>query len=159
MAIVILGKSTCKICKRVINLSDHYYSFPAFVVNKKNLLYFFNDESFHSDCLANHPLGVLAKEYSDLSIKKNAPPNRICMINGNRIQSEKDDIALPLLTIDANDFLYPYNFAHIDKNNLKSWHSRDIVMSQLKALHDSDNWKESGNKSYLGKIISALESA
>ena len=56
MAIIILGKSECPICNKLINQGDELVGFPVLSNDEKDLLYFFSDAGFHEACFIRHPL-------------------------------------------------------------------------------------------------------
>ena len=56
MAIVILSKSICKICGKVLTSADEIILMPAYFGDPNDPFYFFHDERFHESCFLNHPL-------------------------------------------------------------------------------------------------------
>ncbi len=156
MAILLLGKSQCPICAEVITERDRYYCFPAFVANAKDLLYFFNDASFHSDCLDQHELAPLAKEYGDLAIKSVNPANRLDLVSGEKITRMEDHLFIGYLTSDKSEFLYQYNFTHLSRKHLHAWASRLKVIEELKKLENSGKWQEWYGLDSLGWLINEL---
>ena len=53
MAIIIKGKTTCPLCKQVIEEDHKVIAFSAFLP-EDHYLYKFSDEAFHEDCLKKH---------------------------------------------------------------------------------------------------------
>jgi hypothetical protein len=156
MAILIFNKSLCPICQRPIKEGDDYYSFPSFVVNTKEPLYFFNDQTFHLKCLKQDKLGEIARTYAGNFAEKVKPPNRRCIIGGNLITTFEDHIFIDLLTSDQNSFLHQFNFAHIDKKNLAHWQEREGIISELVKMYRSDTWQEVDGNNYLLNLIERL---
>lgn len=54
MAIIIEGRSKCKICGNTMNSKENLIAFPRFVINENDPLYFFYGEVFHKECFFNH---------------------------------------------------------------------------------------------------------
>jgi hypothetical protein len=158
MSILIFGKTGCTICGRVINETDSFYSFPSFVINTKDPLYFFSDNSFHVACLNKHVLNGTARKYANLFIEKSQPGNRKCMISGGKIEDYNDYLFIDYLTSNEDEFLHRLNFSSIDKRNLPRWYLRDRVVSELFELNRSGNWKEfGGHNFYIENLINALK--
>jgi len=153
MGILILGVTICPICCDIITNRDSYFSFPAFVVNLKDPLYFFNDTSFHERCLKKVELTSKAKEVSYLYIKNIRPENRKCLIRGNLITDYHRHIFIERLASGKYDFLYQFNYKHIDKNNLPFWNIKEQFLKALDLLVASKNWKEIDDKKYLKRLI------
>ena len=157
MSILLFGKTVCPICNQIITSEAECYSFPAFVVNTLDPLYFFSDCSFHLACLLNHPFGERSIAVSKLFIQKILPSNRICHIGGNLIIKQENHIFIDLLTSNSKNDLYQYNFTHIDRNNLSQWRERENVIDQLAALQGKGNWQEfNGENVYLESLIKKL---
>lgn len=156
MGILILGKTECPICQRVINEGDSYYSFPAFVVNVADPIYFFNDETVHQDCLSKHKLGDIAKKYAELYLNAIHPSNRRSAVTGERIIDQLDHIFFGYLTSDDQLPLARFNFLHIAKHDLVKWPFREEAIKELQDLKDSKDWKEKNDSNYLGALIDQL---
>lgn len=63
MSILIPGTTRCPICSLEIENKNEAYSFPAFVINVNDPLYYFNDASFHRQCLGNTKGGEIAARW------------------------------------------------------------------------------------------------
>lgn len=61
MTIVILGKSRCTLCENSLEEKQDIVSFPAFVSNQRDPVWFFNDAAFHRECFVRHPLAQKAQ--------------------------------------------------------------------------------------------------
>jgi hypothetical protein len=157
MAFLFFNKTVCKICSSVIKEEDQYYSFPSFVVNIRDPVYYFNDQTFHINCLNSNPHSENAIGYSKHFLDKIKPGNRICIIGKNLITDYKYHIFIDLLTSNLNDSLHQYNFVHIDKRNLINWHKRDHLIKALVNLKEDNNWQEiNSEKIYLNTLINNL---
>ncbi len=156
MAILLLGKTNCTICNNTIYENEEYYSFPSFVINTKDEIYFFNDSSFHCHCLTTMPSSESALQMAELFIKSVKPENRKSIITGKAIIIYKNHVFIDYLTSDKKDFLYKFNFAHVDKTELSIWKQRESLIDHLIKLKSSDNWKELEGGKYLTKLIDDL---
>lgn len=56
MALIILGKTVCKICNEVICEGQDIVAFHGLVYGVDDPLYFFYDRAFHRYCFLKHPL-------------------------------------------------------------------------------------------------------
>lgn len=155
MGILILNKTSCPICNCNIMDYDDFFTFPSFVINKKDPLYFYSDMSFHSKCLEKEPLGLISKKFAKMFERAIRPEFRVCIIGGGYINNQNDHIFIDYLTSNENDFLYQFNFAHIDKNNLHKWEKKNELIFQLNTFLESKLWDDN-NFGYLSKLIKSL---
>lgn len=114
MAITILNSSKCSICSKEMKENDTIFSFPSFIQNANDVLFQFNDNSFHSECLRFHPQGTKAMKLADEFITKTRPENRICVVGGNLVKKMDDYIFIDLLTSDEIEPLYNFRFTRLD---------------------------------------------
>lgn len=156
MSILILDKTVCPICQKVIKAKDKYYSFPAFVINRNDPLYFFSDGSFHYSCLMTTELGEVAIAYAELFIQAVNPANRKSIVSGNMITDYENHIFIDYLTMNKNSMLNNFNFAHIDKSELLDWRERKNVITELTRLRNSGEWNETKGTAYLNRLIAKL---
>ncbi|KIA97325.1 hypothetical protein OA93_15490 [Flavobacterium sp. KMS] len=54
MAIIIEGRSKCKICGMTMSSQEELIAFPRFTINENDPLYFFYDRVFHKECFLSH---------------------------------------------------------------------------------------------------------
>jgi len=157
MALLFSGLTKCSICKKVIGESDQVYLFPSFVANSKDILFFFNDASFHLSCLKNHALCEKAIQFSNIAILKGGPTNRICEAGGNIIKNYADHIFIPLLTSNENEELFNYNFVTLDKNNLMLWKNREKFICEAKKFVADGKWGDFSKYKFLDDMIKILQ--
>ena len=153
MAVVIIGKSECHICGKVLESSEDIVLFPPFIANMLDPLYIFNDAGVHMRCLEKHPLGQQALLYRDKDISATRPENRICSIGKNKIENPDDYIFLGLLTSDENHPLYKFNFTTIDRRNLNKWKNKEEFISCTLKFKESGCWKEFAGNKYLDRLL------
>jgi hypothetical protein len=138
MAIVILGKTVCGICKKVITEKDKCLSFSAFVNNEKDPLYFFNDAAFHTKCVKNHKLGDSALRRQSESSKLSNPKSRKCFVCKKSIDNPDDFFAFGFLPSEEFYEILPYKMCH--QSCLKSWEGLQEACDKLTNLQESGKW-------------------
>ena len=154
MAILIRGATKCSICNKVMQEGDEVVSFPPFIPNELDPLYFFHDAAFHADCFHSHRLAGLAqKRYREL--EERALPPYIDTISGEIVDDPDDHFTFGHLTDNKSNPLYIYNYAHLSRSHLPSWAELDRAYELIKQLQSSGTWKGS----VLDWIIDVLEDA
>lgn len=154
MAILIIGQSTCQICGKVISKNDKWISFPAFVINQLDPVFYYSDSNFHEDCMANHKNSAQAIKLSTFFLQQVKPERRICFISGEPITKMEDHVFIEMLSSNYDSELFSFNFLHFKKSNILSWHRRTYFRNMLIDLNKDYIWKESkGSNDYLHKLI------
>ena len=70
MAILVVDKTECKICNRIIIKEDNYIGFPDLIYEGKELD-FFSDSVFHLDCFMGHEMkGKVIKSLEKIEVLK-----------------------------------------------------------------------------------------
>jgi hypothetical protein len=62
MAVVIRGKSQCRICGRTIDVGDDIVTFPSGLFQPTEPAFEVNDAGVHQDCLMNRAYAAIALE-------------------------------------------------------------------------------------------------
>lgn len=131
MAILIRGKTICRLCGRIIGEADPVVMFPAFVSNELDPLRVLDDGAFHSDCFARQPLAVEAiRRYQEYQAQP-APP--VCAVCGESITSASEYVDVGHLTSDSDDPLYKFNYLRFHRAHLPTWPKRDFLYRELAA--------------------------
>lgn len=156
MSILLLNKTVCPICHEAITDKDDYYSFPAFVINIKDPLYFFSDITCHLRCLNGNKMALVARKYAELFIERVNPTCRKCIVTGDIISDPQNHIFIEYLTSDESNYLHQFNFIHIDKRNLNQWDKAKDFKNALIALKKSGLWEEVANSNYLSRLIEVI---
>lgn len=157
MAILIRGKSTCVVCKKVIRLDDEAFLFPPFIQNTKDQLYQFNDASAHSHCLNISSLGIKAMKFASHYISAIRSKNRICIVSGEPIDNSENYIFISLLTSDESEGLYNFNFLTLDRNNTRLWKDRENFIISAEKFKEEGKWENCEPYQYLDDIINTLK--
>jgi len=158
MTLLLLGRTACPICGKVINKEDAFYGFTSFVANILDPLYFFSDNVYHRECLLNKEYGKKAILYSDLRYLKTRPENRKCVVTGALIEKQDEHMWIGYLTSDEKSGLHQFNFTNINKLNLSMWPKREYCLNELIKLLNSGTWREyGGDNKYLLKLIDTLD--
>jgi hypothetical protein len=141
MAIVVLGKTLCPICNRVIDDEKQVISFPPIVTNEMDPLFLFHDSAFHEECFRRHPLATAATIRVEEMHEKTAPANRRCQVCMRLIVDPDDYFTLGHLVTAVNHPLWPYNYAQFHRSCLHDWKDRVFVKSLLEELLSSGKWR------------------
>ena len=156
MSITIINKTICCICEKVIEQGEVYRGFPPFISNVKDPLYFFNDASFHIECIKSHPSGNRAIKFADDFIINTSPTNRRCIVDNKRIENIEDYIFMGLLTSNDNEELFEFNFTTLNKKNLNKWtHRKRFIEVAIKFELDG-KWGDFTSFKYLENLIKVI---
>lgn len=156
MALILVGKSECFLCNKVITGDTPYGGFPHFVPNRNDELFPFSDSPVHIDCVEAAPNGMKASYYADEFVKFTRPENRKCVVTGELITRHEDHIIIGYLTSDETLPLHQFNFTHIHRNNLAQWEDRLKLLSLLLALKESYNWRHHYGQLHLSTLIDSI---
>jgi hypothetical protein len=118
MPVLVPGRTTCRLCGRVIEAEAVARGFAPFVANEADPLRTFHDAVFHDQCVIAHPLGEEAMRWNVL-----VSAERPCDACEQPIDPEE---ALPfgLLTSDSASPLYRFNAVRLHRACVERWHSR-----------------------------------
>lgn len=141
MAILILGKTKCPICNRILHGNQKIVSFPPFVGNELDPLHLFHDSAFHEECFRQHPLAETATLLLLEMRAKTAPTDRRCAVCLKPINEPDDYFSLGHLVSDRNHALFPFNYAQFHRSCLPIWPQRAYVGDLLGNLQESGKWK------------------
>lgn len=152
MAIIILGSSTCAICKRILNEADAIRSFPHFMPNLNDELSFISDSAVHTSCFVNHPLKSkvesLVDRY-DTSLKELKKYSFEEYDTGNIIN-------FPAFTSDASEPLHQFNFAIVNLNDSSQTNFISSFILEANSFLKLGKWKQQTGKNILEYLIERL---
>jgi hypothetical protein len=155
MALVIRGKTICRICGKVIGKDDEVAAFPAFVGNQKDPFYRFNDGAFHQSCFEALPESeAFNRRYREM-LEHSGPGHRACSVCGEQIMNPDDYFGFGFLTDAANDPLSEFNYVHLHRSHIKDWPVLDRAVRLIEELNQSGCWEGSGLKWVLGVLREA----
>ena len=155
MPIFFPGRTTCHLCRKVIESVDEVVMFPPFVDNEADPLHGFSDSIFHKACFDAHPLSRAAQERYELVEARCR--SRTCRVCGRTIDSFDDFFVLGLLTEDEGHALHPYNFARFHLSCLPSWPGLPELYARLRDLEAGGNWRGYGPRYILQTLKRCLE--
>lgn len=138
MAILILGKTPCKICGNLITDKTKSVSLPAFVFNECDDLIFFNDASFHENCFHSHHLSKGVEKRVKELMQEVLPENRICSVCQKQINNPDDYLFLGHLLGNSKDELAQFNYMKFHLSCLPKWTYAGNFRKQLEnAMRDN----------------------
>jgi hypothetical protein len=144
MAIVLLGKTNCALCGKLLEEGQEIVSFSPFVSNELDPLGPFSDTAFHSHCFHHHPLSVEATARYDEMRKRTGPGNRACVVCNAEIEDPDDYLGLGYLLSDPRNPLHRYNYTHAHVSCLPKWPELKHVYNLMQDLKQSGKWKGRG---------------
>lgn len=153
MAIVFINITVCSLCNSELKESEKIYSFPAFAANAGDPMFEYNDQAFHLDCLKDDSQGQKAIKLAEKFLFHTRTANRICVVSGNRIMNPNDYLFIPLLTSNAKEKMYDFNFLTFDRSNTKDWERRQEFLSVAKQFRDDGKWIDLGSYKYLDSLL------
>ncbi len=156
MALEIIDTAICGLCGLKLDSKKKIYSFPAFVANAGDLMFKYNDQSFHLDCLNNEEEGQKAIQLSEKCLFHIRPVNRVCIVGGNTIMNPDDYLFIPLLTSNKKEALYKFNFLTFDKNNLSKWNKKEEFLLAAKQFIDEGKWSDSSEFKFLENLMDEM---
>ena len=136
MALVV-NRSKCAICGKELSEAKAA-SLPAFVRNTKDPLYAFSGRVFHADCFAMHPLRERAVAQSAERKAQMARPFFVCVVCGERIQS--DGCTTNLLTTNPEHPLARFNYLHFHRSHFPEWRERAAFEIAIKEAASDGTW-------------------
>jgi hypothetical protein len=153
MAILILGRSTCGICKKVISDHNGSYSFPAFISNPQSKYNRYNDPSFHRECLLTDADAYPVMELANIFRKSISPKTRVCAIDGKPVGPDEEYIFLEYVTDNELSFLHRHVFSVFRLSNLAGWFQ---LQSLVKSLDDL-KFSEKNMSKYADKLLKKID--
>jgi hypothetical protein len=132
MAILIRGKTICRLCGCVIGAQDDVAMFPAFISNELDPLRLFDDGAFHASCFAEHVLAANMNTRFREFERQPRPPR--CAVCGEQILVPAEYVDVGHLTSDPKDALFEFNYLRFHRSHLRAWPKR-IRLRQERAAH------------------------
>lgn len=154
MAIFISGM-TCPLCGQPMTDGAEVSGYPAFISNKRDPLYLFSDGVFHRRCLEAHPSASILEQRYEAWRTANRPPARICRISGKLITDPDDYLGVGFLVESPSHELYPFNWAHFSRHELKGWVHRDELRAAVERLAQSTEWEGDSLKWLLANLAAS----
>jgi hypothetical protein len=139
MAIVLVGKTKCAMCNKVLSAQDNIMAFAPLAPNENDPLHVFNDAAFHANCFYKHPLSKRALAREKELQGQLGPGRRFCMVCEKEIDKPEEYFTLSLLTEDERHPLHDYNYAQLHLACLASWADVDFVYRELEQMRGT--WK------------------
>jgi hypothetical protein len=141
--------------------SERRRVFPLFVANENDPLFLFNEAVVHLSCFSSHPLADEAEARLSLLRTMYEPANRVSFISGKpfldssgKLLIDPDDyFGFGFITSDVSDPLYEFNLKQCRKPELAKWPQKTWLVTELRRLNNSGQWKGCG----LTRMIKEIE--
>ena len=132
MALVILGKTICHLCGRVIEEGDEIESFPPMAVDAADPLADFSDAGVHRECLENDPRGRAASALLE-EVLAARDFSRTCEVCAELITDPDDYFSFGILTSRRTDPLYRFNLRTFHRSHLGRWQDAGTALELIRA--------------------------
>ncbi len=153
MAILLVGKTNCPICGKVIEKMEEVIGFPHIIVNEKDPLYALSDSSCHVACVNADPLGREMLAAADEYFESAGPGKRACVVCGNQVLNPDDYFLILHLGNPPTSQLAKFNYTHLHRSHIHDWKQADEFLVLARTAVDAGQW--GGN--VLARIISEIE--
>jgi hypothetical protein len=158
MAIILLGKTRCVICGKVLQPTDEIVGFPVVFPNEADPLHLLNDAAVHAVCLRDHPLRQAVEKRMAEYRQKTGPGNRYCRVCGREILNSHDYLGFGHLTDDPTSPLSQYNYAHFHRSCFRDWPEGPHVVSLLETMVETGAWRGEGLPAMIKHLKDLLSS-
>ncbi|NUQ73299.1 MAG: hypothetical protein HUU21_07070 [Polyangiaceae bacterium] len=138
MALVILGKTLCSICRLPLMMDDKIVSFSPFVANRRDPLFQFSDAAFHQACFARNPLAEAALRRSEEVRVRGAPGSRPCEVCGQQIKDPDEYFGVGFLTDDPASPVFGFNYLQFHRTHFSQWERAREFRRLMEAFLSSD---------------------
>ncbi len=155
MAIIIRGKTVCKLCGNVIQEDQNVLSYPEFTYSDIDPLAVFSGGVFHQDCVIQHELKE--KLFERFKKIEEGYFSKICVISNEKLNLSNvhhpdNHIYLGHLVDDKSSPLFRYNYCHINKRYFEFWDEKSDFLNYLKELAKLEGYSK------VNSLIDQLES-
>lgn len=155
MAVIILGKSKCPLCCKLMREGQNLISFPHFVANELDPAWVFSDRAFHVECFQSHPLAEKAQTRYEEIMARSGPGNRFCVVCKGAITDPDDYFTVGHLVDDEHHPLYRYNYTQAHRSHLSAWAELTYVYKLIEDLKQSGTWQGEA----LDRLLTELSAA
>lgn len=155
MVLFALGESACGICGEVVEKTDPYVPFSAFIGNKLDPLYKFSDNIFHARCFEHDPFADEARSVQQQAIDSASKAGRVCRQCDLPLTNHINYWSVGYLCshrVDAT--AATFNFAQLHWTHIRDWDERSDLLDALRRLVANGVWEASG----LARQIDLLDS-
>lgn len=135
MAIVLRGKTECRICGEVLDEDDEICAFPALISNQADPLFELNDCAFHKNCFRNSPLSQ--RLLAILNAWEKKTESRECILCSTIITDPDDYFIFPYF---GEGILHDQSFAQFHRSCLSNWSELGTCIEELMRLNEIGSW-------------------
>ena len=158
MALLIRGKTQCRLCGQVITETDNVVSFPPITVNEADGLFLFNDGSFHQGCFESHPLALSAQTRFEESRAHFGPGQRRCWSCNLEIVDPDNYFSIGYLGGDISKNLKAFNYLQLHRTCIAGWNQADRLVDALLRSRAEGQLKGAGVASLIDELQTASTS-
>lgn len=141
MAILLRGKTVCKVCGQLIRGGDEVVLFPHIIANEAHPLHRLSDASCHLDCAKKSEDATKLVTLVEEHYSRTGPGQRKCQVCGEEILDPDDCLALGYLGDSALDPIGRFNFTHLHKSHVADWKPAAEFLALAQAAIDEGRWK------------------
>jgi hypothetical protein len=153
MAILLRGKTECRICGDVIKDGDEVILFPHVVLNEADPLYSLSDAACHRRCVESDVLGARMMGLSTQFQANSGPGKRTCAVCGSQVGTPDDYLFIGYLGDGSDEPLGQFNYTHLHKSHISTWKEAGRFLSLAKDAIASGKWQGSA----LAEIVREIE--
>ena len=141
MALVVRGRSKCRLCEEVLHDNDEIVAFSAFMVNELDPIHGFSDSAVHKQCFEEDPRRDRVSQCWADWLESVSPGNRICSICTERVTVEPDHLYVSRFTLNGEEPGASYESRHYHINCLKEWDDIGLFLHAIQEYACSSQWK------------------
>jgi hypothetical protein len=114
--------------------------FAPLVANRRDPLSLFSDGSFHAVCFNQHPLSDRMVAVAEEARRFWEVYGRICMVCKQPIEDPDDYFGTGLLTSEADNPLFEFNYHQFHQKHLPRWRRYDDFRRVIRDFQNSAAW-------------------
>ena len=156
MAIVILGRSRCVLCGRLLLEGEDLVSFPPLFYNQRDPAWVLNDAGVHRSCLVEHGLADRAlTKLREVEEHRRLP--KVCVVCGHSISSPDDYFSTGPLGDGPDDPLQAISWIQAHLSHLPGWERTPELIEVLEETSRSAEWEGDVLERLLARLRSVEE--
>ena len=156
MAIVILGKTRCALCGRLLLEDEDVVSFPPLFYNQRDPAWVLNDAGVHRSCLVDNGLADRALgKLREFDEHRGRP--KICEVCGEPITDPDDYFSTGPLGDGPDDHLQAVSWIEAHLSHLRRWERTPELVKVLEETSRSAGWEGDVLERLVARIRSVVD--